>query len=212
MLGDDVGVTHGYGILCDGLVDPVAQACQPHAMTAPFCIIGTPRSRTAWFARFLSHGAVICEHEPSVQFTSLDDMRAYFRPDKAASDSMLTLKWPALHEMGVRLYAVVRPRQEVLESAMAAGLASAHAVRVLDKIYRALECLPNEIPRCRYGALTIRTCAEIFEWCHGEAPPAAWLYQWYPTTVEADYSGVAARAHRNAAGLKSFYHELVEAE
>lgn len=176
----------------------------------PFCIIGTPRSRTAWFAMFLSHGAVACEHEPSVQFTSDDDMRQWFAwPNRGACDSMLTLKWRELQAAGVRLFAIVRSRQEVLESAMKAGIASAGAVRVLDRIYSEIRAQWEEVPRYAYSDLSPRTCSDIFCRIHGEAPPAAWLHHWCNTNVQADYSAVAAQAARNGPGLAAFYGPLL---
>lgn len=32
-------------------------------MSAPFLIIGLPRSRTAWLSNFLTHGSIFCHHE-----------------------------------------------------------------------------------------------------------------------------------------------------
>ena len=197
------------GISPDFFVDWRRQLCERAAMSVPpFCIIGTPRSRTAWFARFLSHGAVLCEHEPSVQFASIEDMQKYFVPDRGASDSMLTLKWHELLAHGVKLLMVLRPRGDVLQSAIAAGLATANSTAVLDHIIAATRRVPQSVPRWNYSDLTIRACADIFFECYGEAPPSAWLYHWYGTTVEADISSTAMQAHRNAKGLKSFYHEL----
>jgi len=176
-------------------------------MTAPFCIIGTPRSRTAWFARFLTHGEVLCEHEPSKGFRVDSDIVQYFRPNCGAADSMLTLKWRQLFKAKVRLLLIYREKSEVLRSALQAGLPTDTGSRlVLDRIYTEIKLLGPAITTVKYNELTALRCAEIFSWATGTSCTAAWLHHWTTINVQADYSSVLEKAKANSVGLSTFYN------
>lgn len=178
------------------------------ALPSPFCLIGTPRSRTAWFARFLTHGAVRCEHEPSKFWRSDDDITEFFRPGVGAADSMLTLKWRELQERGVKMLAIVRPRGDVMQSALAAGIPG--VASALDHILAQIDTLPPNVPRYDYRALTPKICREIFEQCVGVPCSAVWSATLCGTAVEADFASVLGEAKANSDGLRAFYGDLFE--
>ena len=86
---------------------------------APFLVLGTPRSRTAWLAKFLSYGGRTCLHEPSRHMGGLDDLlRLLDRPGVAISDSGLTLRWRdiVMHRPDALIVVVRRPVDDVVRS------------------------------------------------------------------------------------------------
>ena len=92
----------------------------------PFVVIGTPRSRTAWLAEFLTTPARRCEHEPSLRWSGPADLDRWLANDGAAAvDSMMSLVAPAMRQRRPDLFvvAVIRPTEEVVESFRRAGLA-----------------------------------------------------------------------------------------
>ncbi len=213
MLCDEAGIggkcecaSHKDDISCAPRVVRRAPTAHRRHMTAPFCIIGTPRSRTAWLAQFLCHGHVWCEHEPSKGWGNLGDISRYFRENVGAVDSMLTLRWRELAEEGVRLLVVRRARAEVEKSAERAGLGAAHSV--LDAIYAELEKIPKTVLRFEYEKLDDRALNTIFFWATGTECPAVWLHYWRGKVIEADHEEVFRRAAANAAGLRNLYKEL----
>src|ERR1700733_5393023 len=174
-------------------------------MAPPFCIIGTPRSRTAWFAQFLTHGATLCMHEPSKHWSRDADLWAFFRrPNIGAGDSMLTLKWRTLRDAGVQMIAVVRPRDAILASALSAGFPP-ESFSLIDRLCAVLDELPDDVPRYEFDALTAEACETIFERCTGNACPPPWLRHWMPTKVEADFAATLETVKANARGLASLY-------
>lgn len=57
----------------------------------PYLVVGTPRTRTAWIASFLSTEERPCQHEPSLHFDEPTDLNRFLEDDAAAaSDSMMT--------------------------------------------------------------------------------------------------------------------------
>jgi hypothetical protein len=175
----------------------------------PFCIIGTPRSRTAWFARFLSHGAVRCAHEPSRYWRDAGDIADYFRPDVGAADSMLTLKARELAAAGVNLVVVTRPLDDVLASFRRAGIPTPPPIA--DQVARLNEhiaALPAGLPRFEFAKLDL-ACGDIFKLCIGYPCPVGWRGIWRHRRVEADFRQTLQAARANAAGLATFYNMKV---
>jgi hypothetical protein len=144
----------------------------------PFAVLGTPRSRTAWMARFLTYGGTYCFHEPSANFTSDDSMRKFFKPGYGCADSMLTLKWRELRNAGVRIAVVERPMDEVLDSARVVGLPiTAASTRLLSHVVDAVGAIRAEgvatiVP---YAMLTDTVLRKMFEVLLGEPCPEWWL-------------------------------------
>ena len=166
----------------------------------PFAILGTPRSRTAWFARFLK-----CEHEPSRHWASLADVYAYFKPEAGASDSMLTLHWRELAKItNMRIVVIVRPLDQVVRSALNAGLTN--GVGPLLRIYAAIAEIASHraIPIVAYDALTPEKCAEIFTYLLKLPCPQDWL-RMCDVPITADTEAVFRDAKVNESGLRGFY-------
>lgn len=173
----------------------------------PFCVVGTPRSRTTWFSRFLSHGDIHCAHEPSKLWSTDADIGIYFRPGFGAADSMLTLKWPQLLAAGVKLVAVVRPTDQVVASCLAAGLLMPEpTLAILRRIEAWLELLPPDVPRYAYAELTPAACAEIFERCAEYQCPPGWTDRWCDQSVQPNIPDIYREVATNIDGFVKLYN------
>ncbi len=184
-------------------------------MTRPYFVLGTPRSRTAWLAAFLSTRERPCQHEPSRSLRSHADLLALLRtPDLAASDSALTFRWRDIRREspGARIVVVRRPLGEVIESAAAAGLPPATAAlrrlnHELDLLCRAAPVL--SVPFHRLVGQT--TCEMVFKFCNGAAPPPGHWAMWRDRNIQADISAVMEAARDNIAGIRAVFPEMVAA-
>jgi len=183
----------------------------------PFFILGTPRSRTAWLAKFLSSPDRRCDHEPSMGFRSADDLAAYVaRPVAAAADSLLTLRWRAIREHSPEAIIVVvrRPIDEVTRSFLAQGVGG----DVLDARLRALSVEVDALVASGvdmvvdYAELVREeTCEFIYAMCHGRMPhPLRWRAL-EAVHIEADVAAVSRAALANWEGLTTVFPELKEA-
>lgn len=183
----------------------------------PFFILGTPRSRTAWLAKFLSTPDRKCEHEPSIRFRSMVDLARYVaKPAAAAADSVLTLRWRAIREHSPEAVIVVvrRPRDQVIRSFLGHGVGGA----VLDARLRALD---GEIDALVSAGVDMvvdyadlareETCEFIHVMCHGVMPhPLRWRAL-APVHIEADIQAMSRAALANWDGLMAVFPELKEA-
>jgi hypothetical protein len=174
----------------------------------PFVVLGLPRSRTAWLARFLSYGGRVCRHEPSVAWRGLEDLRDFLATGEGAADSMLTLLWPHLRELApeARIVAVRRSRAQVAASIERMGLAVPQ--RLLRRLSGALweiEQQPDVLRVCFDRLGDEHTCRKVFEHCLGLPFDRAWWERWRHVNVQAD---VVARTHQvisNSAGVARLY-------
>ena len=135
----------------------------------PFVVIGTPRSRTAWLAEFLTTPARRCEHEPSLRWSGPADLDRWLANDGAAAvDSMMSLVAPAMRQRRPDLFvvAVIRPTEEVVESFRRAGRAG--QPWVVDLLAAKARAAKPDI-LVPYDDLKFDwICEEIFEQCTGE--------------------------------------------
>lgn len=148
----------------------------------PFCIIGTPRSRTTWFSKFLTYDGVICDHEPSKFWKNNDDMNAFFRAGRGAADSGLTLKRHELDRLGVKMIAIIRDADDVVKSLHRVGL---FATRGLVNIFADRSSFAGNIKIYDYNELDYHL-PEIFKWATGQDCPPNWLKKWQNTIVNPD--------------------------
>ena len=179
---------------------------------APFVILGTPRSRTAWLAKFLSYGDVTCHHEPSIHFRSLNDLAAMLRRSGVgASDSMMTLLWPEILFLApnVRMVVVLRPMEEVLDSVERMGVSVPLVRSLLARIVGAVE----EIKRSGFEALFVdfadlekeEVCSRVFEHATGLPFDRDWWLSWRNVNVQTPVGQRIVEAARNAAGIRAVY-------
>lgn len=136
-----------------------------------FLVLGLPRSRTAWLAKFLTCGDWFCGHEELRHLRSLDDADAWFSQDCTGSAETAAAPWWRLIPENVRIVTVRRPVGEVLDSLMALpGLTfdrgalettMAFMDRKLDQIEARRDCLSVRFEDLNNEA----TCKAVFEHC-----------------------------------------------
>jgi hypothetical protein len=186
------------------------------AALSPFLVVGLPRSRTAWLAKFLSYQGRVCRHEPSLRWESLADFARWLDGSEGASDTMMTF---LAHEVQRRrpdipLLVIRRPRFEVLESLnrlpykkepwLPAWLEKMDAR--LDRIEDELDCfvlnfheldLPME---CRLAGLH----------CLGVLPDPRYVTVRINENVQADINETQRLVKENEAGWRSVYDPFME--
>ena len=205
-------------------------------MTAPFVILGTPRSRTAWLAKFLAFEGRRVLHEPSTDFRSVNDLYALLEDRLLAgiSDSMLTLRWRDVVNAApeARIVVVFRPHDEIMMSLTHlficnSGQQSAEPLdhrireyqrrvdRLLHQIATAIDEMSASVPvlTVPFSALDAEATADlVFRYCIREPLPPEWWHAWRGENVQADFGASLARAAANAEGLRAVYPELLELE
>jgi hypothetical protein len=152
-------------------------------MSRPYFVLGTPRSRTAWLAEFLSTEDRPCAHEPSRRLRG----RAAFldwlmQPGMAASDSVLTLRWRDIlaAQPAARILLVRRPVRDVVASFVRAGYWAPALERLVQRIDDEIAAILQSghkvmfVPFDRLEREDV--CAAAYLWCNGAAVPAGrWL-------------------------------------
>jgi hypothetical protein len=183
----------------------------------PFFILGTPRSRTAWLAEFLSTTDRRVDHEPSQHFSCMQDLWDYLaRPGCAASDSLMTLRWKHITAMvpDARFVVVRRPIPEVVASFTGIGVRHHGLERMLRRIEAETDQMATEVPvlRVPFSALALRSAADdVYRHCRGVPMPAGHWERWGRRNVQADLKSVLAATRTNASGLSRVFPELMEA-
>lgn len=141
---------------------------------AGFVVLGLPRCRTAWLARFLSYGDWYCGHDQLRYMRTLDDVRGWLaQPNTGTCETMAGPFWRLLGRYAPKAKVVIvrRPVEEIMESLWNLGLrVDQQALRVrLFGLDRKLEQAAGRLP----GALAVSfadlaredVCAQVFEHC-----------------------------------------------
>lgn len=138
----------------------------------PFVILGLPRSRTAWLARFLTYGDWVCGHEEARHWRSLDDARTWFaQPNIGTAETAAAPFWRLLDDVApdARIVIVRRPIADVVESLMRVGeFDRAALVRQMERLERKLDQIERRraVLSVRFEDLAHeRFCKQVFEHC-----------------------------------------------
>ena len=153
----------------------------------PFVIIGTPRSRTAWLARFLSYGGRLCLHEPSLRFNSEGSLSNFLADDNAAaSDCMMSFMAQDIRTLrpDCIIVSVRRPLAEVHESFAKLGIS-------VPEWY--LEMMDADAKHADVDlAVTFNdlnsetTCRQVFETCLKQPMDRAWWLHMKDENIQSD--------------------------
>lgn len=152
-------------------------------MTTPFVILSLPRSRSAWLARFLTHGDWLCGHEEIIHCRSLDDVTAWLgRPCTGSVETAAAPFWRLLLKLrpDARVVLIRRPVAEVVESMMALDLGfdrsalNAAMLRLNRKLDQIERRVPGAVVVDFAGLADEQTCARLFEHCLPYKHDAAW--------------------------------------
>ena len=183
-------------------------------MQPPFVIMGLPRCRTAWLARFLSYGGYYCSHEEVRHMRSPDDVRAWLsQPMTGTSETLAAPYWRLLTKIApaARVVIVRRPVEEVVESVLRINPlgvspfdrdALTRAVRFLDaKLSQAAKRMPNALSATFADLARESTCAAIFEHCLPFPHDPAWWRAWDSINVQCDFNALRRYAQAFAPQL-----------
>ncbi|HUY04996.1 MAG TPA: hypothetical protein VMV33_17090 [Rhodocyclaceae bacterium] len=180
----------------------------------PYVILGLPRCRTAWLARFLSTPERPCLHEPSRRYKDVEDLRAALADDAAAiSDSMLTMRWRQILRWrpDCRIVVVHRPVSEVVTSAAWVGLAHPNFRPLLLSLTRRIAELQavGMVLSVPFASLAHEAvCGSVYEFCRQQPMSSSHWRFWAGTKVEADVPQMLDEVAANMAGIRATYPEL----
>lgn len=172
-------------------------------MNYPFVVLGMPRSRTFWISRFLSQPDRPCEHDPSVNFRSVQDVRDYFsNPNAAASDTALCRIWARMDLPRVTVVVVHRALPEIVASLRRCGIVPTG----LEEPWWALRSL---------GGLHINAedwedqqiAEDIYRYCTGNRPPPNRWDNLIGQNLQCDPVTVMRAAAANVAGIRAVFGE-----
>lgn len=176
----------------------------------PFLVLGLPRSRTAWLARFLSYGDWICGHEELRHMRSMGDVKTWlFQPCIGSCETAAAPFWRLIPE-GTRVVTVRRAPAEVVASLMAIpGLDFNEAM--LARVVRRLDHKLDQIEARYPGVLSVRyehlvqeeTCASVFEHCLPYAHDPLWWASLSPINIQCDIRAMMRHAVAFAPALDS---------
>jgi len=137
-----------------------------------FLVLGLPRSRTAWLARFLTYGDHICGHEELRHCRSLEDVKSYLSmPRTGSAETAAAPWWRLLTRLApeVRIVVVRRPVAEVIESLAAFGFDPAVMAPAMARLDAKLTQIVKRVPgvlEVSFDALNEQeTCRSVFEHC-----------------------------------------------
>ena len=181
-------------------------------MTAPFVILGLPRSRTFWLSRFLSYGDWHCGHDELRHCRTLDDVKAWLsQPCTGTVETAAAPFWRLLPHLApeARVVTIRRPVDEVVDSLARCGMPVAretveHWDHKLDQVERRI---PGTL-RVRFDDLEWEdTCAALFRHCLPYAHDHAW---WtglsdkrltYPVGTQLRHAAAYIAQHKRLASM-----------
>jgi len=174
----------------------------------PFCVLGLPRSRTAWLANFLSYGGRECRHEGTATMTSFEEVLETLRAGVGLSDTMLGLRAEDIAASLPRTrMVIVRRKTEDVRASMA-RIGFPMTSPFLDHLAAALErasWLRHAIV-VRFEELNdFETCDWLFRHCLGNALTMPWWDLWSGVNVQTDAKSVIDAGTKNMAGLRAMY-------
>lgn len=136
-----------------------------------FIVLGLPRSRTAWLARFLSYKDAHCGHEELRHMRSLDDVKAWIsQPMTGSAETAAAPWWRTLLRLApeVRVVVVRRPIDEVVESLAAFGFDRPVIRPAMERLNAKLDQIAKRVPclEVTFDDLNEEeTCKTVFEHC-----------------------------------------------
>lgn len=167
----------------------------------PYLVLGLPRSRTFWLAKFLSRPERMCEHDPSVRFRSRRDVEQYFwAGGAAATDTALSRIWPSFDLSHVLVVVVHRPLFEVCASLRRLGLPTegmAAAERQLAGI-RGMHIKAADLDEERIAEA-------VYQACTGRLAPAGRWREMIGRNLQCDAGQVAQAAAANQNGIRALF-------
>jgi GNAT superfamily N-acetyltransferase len=188
-------------------------------MSAPFLILGLPRSRTYWLSRFLSYGGWHCGHDQARHIRSIEDVRSLLSINNTGSaETSAAYFWRLLrHERpDLKIAVIRRDPGEVTESLMRFGCYNRA------RLTPALARLDRHLDRCArtpgvlsvdYAALqTEAGCQRVFEHCLERPFDRAWWANMAQRNLQIDLPAQVAYALAHERQLATAAHACAQAQ
>lgn len=161
-----------------------------------FIVYSLPRSRSAWFSRFLTYGQWVCGHEELRHMRSLDDVRAWCsQPCIGSAETAAAPWWRMLDRFAprARVLVVRRPVAEVVESLMRLPGCTFDRERLTEAMWRQDRKL-DQIAARAANVLSVdfhdldkeEVCAAAFEHCLQYPHDHDHWARWAPLNVQCD--------------------------
>lgn len=170
-------------------------------------VLGTPRSRTAWLATFLSYQGVEVEHEASSLWKGLADLdAAMLRPSYGVSDTCLGLLWKHLTGKGQKVVVIRRSLPKVQESFHKLGINT--DMGMLELLDRHLQEAGYFLTKHSYWFEDLHSeevCKRIFEYCLEKPWDREWWLGLRGKNIQCDVESMLARIESNRDGLLNLY-------
>lgn len=94
-----------------------------------FFITGLPRSRTSWFASFMSSGDIFCHHEAMNRCKSTEEFYEKLKlPYRLVGDADCGLAYSDFQKLNSPTLIIHRDKHEVLESLISSGITNDRSV------------------------------------------------------------------------------------
>ena len=169
-------------------------------MTAPFLIVALPRSRTAWLAKWLSHGGRKVAHDLSLDCDRIEDFTDAFSLGlDGAVDTAAVEGWRLIREArpDLKMVAVFRDIGEVIASMHRVGFpVTPDVVKQLQDRQRDMWELAREpgVMSVSYAGLNDPdTMAQLWEHLRDDPHPLAWTVECAAKNIQID---PATRVHK----------------
>lgn len=133
-----------------------------------FFITGLPRSRTSWFASFMSSGDVFCHHEALNGCKSKEEFYQKLNlPYRIVGNSDCGLAYTDFQKLNAPTLIIHRDKEEVVESLVKAGICDRSVINVLtDLELRLFDLNGLHVP---FNEIDSRI-REIYHYLTGEFP------------------------------------------
>lgn len=163
----------------------------------PFLVMGLPRSRTAWFSKFLTYGPWICGHDQIRYFRSLEDIRSWcMQPFIGSAETIGAQYWRLIPRYlpDGRVLIVRRPVVEVVESILKQGVVGIDRAKLMGNMRRMdakLDQAEARLPDCitvNFDELNDpEVCRVAFEHCLGLPFNYKWWEYWNAINVQVSF-------------------------
>ena len=173
-------------------------------------MMGLPRSRTAWLARYLSYGGWWCGHEQLRYARSMEDVKAWLNTPLSGTSETALAPWWRLIPPQVKVVVIRRNPGEVLRSVQ--NLGWQFDGPTLWKTLLRLDAKLDQVVRRRPGVLEVAygdlqledACAEVFEHCLPFEHDSNWWRLVSAINIQCDFNAVMRYAAANRAGMEKF--------
>lgn len=184
-------------------------------MSSPFVILGLPRSRTAWLAKFLTYKGWSCGHEELRHMRGLGDIKAWLSQDFTGACETAAAPWWRLlvkYRPDVKIVTIRRPVQEVVNSLLALDMQGHYSFNheIISREIRRLDAKLDQIEARVPGVISIDyddlreewACAGIFEHCLGLPFDEDWWLKLDQENVQCSMIGLMRYFDANRSALK----------